>query len=68
MDGTGVGCPVAEVERGHFCVGDSAGVWVTAGVVEALGAVREPVGFGHAVNKDGFGFGGGLVFGGERLF
>ena len=43
-------------------------LFVEAGVLEALGAVGEPVGFGHGVDEDGFGGGGRCVFVDERLF
>ncbi len=41
---------VAEVEREHLGVGDLTGLGVEAGVLEGLGAVGEPVGFGHGVD------------------
>ena len=50
VEGAGVGGLVAEVEGEQRGVGDLAGVRVEAGVLEGLGAVGEPVGFGHRVD------------------
>ncbi len=68
MEGAGVGGSVAEVEGEHFRVGDLAGLRIEAASLEVLGAVGKPVGFGHGGDKYGFGFGRGLVFGGESCF
>ena len=50
MEGAGVGGLVAEVEGEHLGFGDLAGLGVEAGVLEGLGAVGEPVRFGHVVD------------------
>ena len=51
-----------------FLVGDDAGIGVDAGVLETLGALGEPRGFGHVVDEDGLGGRERIVFGEERLF
>ena len=50
VEGAGVGGLVAEVEGELRGVGDLAGLRVETGVLEGLGAVGEPVGFGHPVD------------------
>ncbi len=62
VEGAGVSGFATEVEGEHFGVGDLTGGEVEAGVLEALGALAEPVGFGHGVDQDGFRDGRGLVF------
>ncbi len=52
---------VAEIAVEHFRVGELPGVRVGAGILESLSAVGEPAGFGHGIDKVGFGFVGGLV-------
>jgi hypothetical protein len=68
VEGSGVGGLVAEIEGEEFLVGDMAVEGIEAGIGSALGAVGEPMGFGHAVDEDGFGFGDGLMFVGQGLF
>ena len=68
MEGAGVGGLIAEIEGEEFGVGNLAGLWIEAGVLEGLGSIGEPVGFDHGVDEDGFGFGGGQVFGGQGGF
>ena len=68
MEGAGVSGFVAEVEGEELGVGDLAGLLVEAAGLEVRGAVGEPVRFGHGVNQDGLGFGGWLMFVGERGF
>ena len=67
VEGASVSGLIAKIDREHFFVGDLAGLFVEAGVLEALRAVGEPVGFGHGVDEDGFGWGGRGVFIDERL-
>jgi hypothetical protein len=50
VEGAGVGGLVAEIEGEQRGVGDLAGLRVETGVLEGLGAVGEPVGFGHGVD------------------
>ncbi len=50
MESAGVGGLVAEVERERLGIGDLSGLGIEAGVLEGLGAVGEPMGFGHGVD------------------
>ena len=50
-----------------FLVGDDAGIGVDARVLETLGALSEPRGFGHVMDEDGLGGRERIVFGDERL-
>ncbi len=68
MEGARVGGLVTEIQGEGFGVGDLAGSGVGDGGLEVLGAVGEPDGFGHGVDEDEFGGGGGLVFAGQGFF
>ena len=68
VESAGVGGLIAQVEGEHFGVFDLASFGVEAGIDEGLGASSEPVRFAHGVDENGFGFGGGLVFGDEGGF
>ncbi len=62
MESAFVGGPVAQEEGQLLAIDLVAG---EAGVLEAGGAIHEPVGLGHFVNKELFGGVGGRVVGGE---
>jgi hypothetical protein len=50
VESAGVGGLVAEVEGELLDRRDLTGLGVEAGVLEGLGAVGQPVGFGHSVD------------------
>ena len=68
MEGAAVSGLVAEVEVEGSEKIDEASFGVAAGIGEGLGAVGEPMTLRHGVEEDGFGDGGGLMFGGEIGF
>ena len=68
MEDAGVGGLVAQIEREHLAVFDLAGEVVDTSLQELVGTLLEPERFGHAVDEDGFGWGGGLMFVGEFRF
>ena len=67
VESASVGGLVAKIQGEFLFVLDVAGIGVEAGVLQALGALREPLRFGHAVNQDQFGGRGRLVLCEQRL-
>ncbi len=62
---TVVGSSVAEIERQVFRLIAERQIAVKAHVLEAKGALGEPEMLGHFFDEQGFGLGGGLVFGAQ---